>query len=88
MKWLNKADEAALRTIAERHGYTASSGPHAGAGSASRLIEAIIAGEVKTVLLPEDEIPHLVAWLLASAETAPVLLQDQIRSLARQLSTE
>lgn len=84
MKWLSKADESALRAIAERHGYTAGSGPHAGQGSTSRLIDAIIAGEVKTVLLPDDEIPHLIAWLLDSAETAPALLQDQIRSLARQ----
>ncbi len=39
MRPLTAEDEAALRAIAERHGYFAARGPHTGEGSASRLIE-------------------------------------------------
>jgi len=38
MRPLTAEDEAALRTIAECHGYIAARGPHTGEGSASRLV--------------------------------------------------
>ncbi len=58
MRPLSAADEATLRTIAERHGlyaarhgFYAARGPHTGEGSASRLIDALLAGEVVTLAL-------------------------------------
>ncbi len=51
MRPLTAEDEAALRAIAERHGYFAARGPHTGEGSASRLIDALLAGEVVTLAL-------------------------------------
>jgi len=48
MRPLMAEDEAPLRGIAERHGYLAARGPHTGEGSASRLIDALLAGEVVT----------------------------------------
>jgi len=48
MRPLSAEDEAALRAIAERHGYFAARGPHTGEGSASRLIDALLTGEVVT----------------------------------------
>jgi len=55
MRPLTAEDEAALRSIAERHGFLAARGPHTGEGSASRLIDALLAGEVVTLALsPAD----------------------------------
>jgi len=51
---LTAEDEAALRAITERHGYVAARGPHTGEGSASRLIDALLAGEVVTHALTPD----------------------------------
>ncbi len=83
MRPLSAEDEAALRTIAERHGYVAARGPHTGEGSASRLIDALLAGEVVTLALsPADR--RLVAWL---DETPPPegRLATVLHSLATQL---
>jgi hypothetical protein len=63
MRPLSAEDEAALRTIAERHGYVAARGPHTGEGSASRLIDALLAGEVVTLALSPADRRRLVAWL-------------------------
>jgi len=63
MRPLSAEDEAALRTIAERHGYFAARGPHTGEGSASRLIDALLAGEVVTLALSPADRHRLVAWL-------------------------
>jgi len=63
MRPLAADDEATLRTIAERHGYFAARGPHTGEGSASRLIDALLAGEVVTLALTPADRRRLVGWL-------------------------
>ncbi len=63
MRPLTTEDEAALRSIAERHGFYAARGPHTGEGSASRLIDALLAGEVVTLALTPADRRRLVAWL-------------------------
>ncbi len=63
MRPLTAEDEAALRAIAERHGYFAARGPHTGEGSASRLIDALLAGEVVTLALTPADRRRLVGWL-------------------------
>lgn len=76
--------QVALRRIAERHGYTATRGPHPGAGSPSALIQALDAGELATVLLDSDERWRLILWLEKQA-TQHDGLEDAIKSLAMQL---
>ncbi len=56
-------DEATLRGIAERHGYLAARGPHSGEGSATRLIDALLIGEVVTLALTPADRRRLVTWL-------------------------
>ncbi len=63
MRSLSAEDEATLRAIAERHGFYAARGPHAGEGSASRLIDALLAGEVVTLALTPADRRRLVGWL-------------------------
>ncbi len=63
MRPLSAEDEATLRAIAERHGFYAARGPHTGEGSASRLIDALLAGEVVTLALTPADRGRLVAWL-------------------------
>ncbi len=63
MRPLAAEDEAALRAIAERHGFYAVRGPHTGEGNASRLIDALLAGEVVTLALNPADRRRLVAWL-------------------------
>jgi len=63
MRPLTAEDEAALRAIAERHGFYAARGPHTGEGSASRLIDALLAGEVVTLALTPADRRRLVGWL-------------------------
>jgi len=62
MRPLTAEDEAALRAIAERHGYFAARGPHTGEGSASRLIAALLTGEVVTLALSPADRRRLVTW--------------------------
>ncbi len=55
MRTLTAEDEATLRAIAERHDFYAARGPHTGEGSASRLVAALLTGEVVTLALsPAD----------------------------------
>jgi len=61
MRPLTAEDEATLRAIAERHGFYAARGPHTGEGSASRLIDALLAGEVVTLALTPADRRRLVA---------------------------
>jgi len=77
-------DEATLRAIAERHGFLAARGPHTGEGSASRLIDALLAGEVVTLALSPADRRRLVAWL---DETPPPAgrLATVLHSMATQL---
>ncbi len=63
MRSLTAEDEATLRAIAERHGFYAARGPHTGEGSASRLLDALLAGEVVTLALTPADRRRLVAWL-------------------------
>ncbi len=63
MRPLTGEDEAALRAIAERHGFYAARGPHTGEGSASRLIDALLADEIVTLALSPADRRRLVAWL-------------------------
>lgn len=79
---LTKEEAAIKRQIAAKHGYTAPSGPHTGQGSAFMLDLALVSGELKTVLL--NDYDRLAAWLLAQT-TGDVLLDEELRSLARQL---
>ncbi len=55
MRPLTAQDEATLRAIAKRHSFYAARGPHSGEGSASRLIDALLAGAgVTLALTPAD----------------------------------
>ncbi len=84
MRPLTAEDEAALRAIAERHGFYAARGPHTGEGSASRLIDALLAGEVVTLALTPADRRRLVTWL---DELPPPegRLSTVLHSLASQL---
>ena len=84
MRPLSAEDEAALRAIAERHGYLAARGPHTGEGSASRLIDALLAGEVVTLALSPADRRRLVAWL-DEAPPPEGRLATVLHSLAAQL---
>ena len=72
MRPLTAENEATLRVIAARHGYIAARGPHAGAGSASRLLDALLTGEVVTLALAPAERRRLIAWLDTAHATAAV----------------
>ncbi len=84
MRPLSGEDEATLRAIAERHGFYAARGPHTGEGSASRLIDALLAGEVVTLALAPADRRRLVTWL---DEAAPPegRLATVLHSLVAQL---
>ncbi len=84
MRPLSAEDEAALRAIAERHGFYAARGPHTGEGSASRLLDALLTGEVVTLALTPADRRRLVTWL---DETPPPegCLTTVLHSLAAQL---
>jgi len=84
MRPLSAEDEAALRSIAERHGFYAARGPHTGEGSASRLIDALLAGEVVTLSLTPADRRRLVAWL-DEAPPPEGRLATVLHSLASQL---
>ncbi len=84
MRPLTAEDEATLRGIAERHGFYAARGPHTGEGSASRLIDALLAGEIVTLALNPADRRRLVTWL---DELSPPegRLATVLRSLTAQL---
>jgi hypothetical protein len=84
MRPLSAEDEATLRAIAERHGFYAARGPHTGEGSASRLIDALLAGEVVTLALSPADRRRLVAWL-DEAPPPEGRLATVLHSLAAQL---
>ena len=85
MRVVKAAEEAILRSLAARHGFMAESGPYAGEGSASRLITALIAGEVSTVLLTPGELRKLVRWLETASSPAPDDLTGILDKLIPQL---
>ncbi len=84
MRPLMAEDETPLRGIAERHGYLAARGPHTGEGSASRLIDALLAGEVVTLALTPADRRRLVVWL-DEAPPSEGRLATVLGSLAAQL---
>jgi hypothetical protein len=84
MRPLTSEDEATLRAIAERHGFYAARGPHTGEGSASRLIDALLGGEVVTLALTPADLRRLVAWL-NEAPPSDGRLATILHSLAAQL---
>ncbi len=84
MRPLSAEDEAALRAIAERHGFYAARGPHTGEGSASQLIDALLAGEVVTLALSPADRRRLVTWL-DEAPPPEGRLATVLHSLAAQL---
>ncbi len=84
MRPLSAEDEGTLRAIAERHGYFAARGPHTGEGSASRLIAALLAGEVVTLALTAADRRRLVTWL-DEAPPPDGRLATVLHSLAAQL---
>ena len=84
MRPLSAEDEGTLRAIAERHGFFAARGPHTGEGSASRLIDALLAGEVVTLALSPADRRRLVAWL-DEAPPSEGRLATVLHSLAAQL---
>jgi len=84
MRPLSAEDEATLRAIAERHGFYATRGPHTGEGSASRLIDALLAGEVVTLALTPADRRRLVAWL-DEAPPPEGRLATVLHSVAAQL---
>jgi hypothetical protein len=63
MRSLHREDEAALRAIAQRHGYLAERGPHAREGSASRLVDALVADELVTIALTPAGRKKMIALL-------------------------
>jgi hypothetical protein len=79
------AMQAALRRVAERHGYASSRGPRHGQGSPSALVQALDAGELATVLLDSDERWHIIAELERHADAVDGWLADGIRAVADQL---
>ena len=84
MRPLSAEDEATLRAIAERHGFYAARGPHTGEGSASRLLDALLAGEVVTLALSPADHHRLVAWL-DTPSLADAALSALLRGVAAQL---
>jgi len=84
MRPLTAEDEATLRAIAERHGFYVARGPHTGEGSASRLIDALLAGEIVTLALSPADRRRLVAWL-DEEPTGDGRLTTVLHSLAAQL---
>jgi len=84
MRPLTAEDEATLRGIAARHGFYAARGPHTGEGSASRLIDALLAGEVVTLALTPADRRRLVAWL-DEAPPPEGRLATVLQSVAAQL---
>lgn len=84
MRPLKADEEATLRRIAERHGLLAPRGPHTGEGSATRLIDALLSGDIVTLALTPADQRRLVEWL--ATQPAPAgRLTTILASLATQL---
>ena len=81
------AMQAALRRVAERHGYLAMRGPHAGKGNPSALIQALDSGELATVLMADEERRAAINELRQHATTLEdTALAAALRDLASQLA--
>lgn len=84
MKYLSKDEEAALRAIAERHNLIAQSGLHAGHGSTSQLLTALVNGDVQTIMLSDDERALIVNWI-ADQDPSDYLLRCALQNFVSQL---
>ena len=88
MKYLNAVQEAKLREIAERHGYRATTGLHARQGNSTSFLRAIVAGDVTTVQIPDEDRSYLLVWLDQAAHELELegnLVAGMVRDLADQL---
>lgn len=87
----NKHDQdavmATLAQIAAEHGYTNRAGPNPGAGNVAELMAAIAAGEVKLLLLPDEQQTLATEHLRQSAAdcAANVPLADALTDIADSL---
>lgn len=83
-------DAAALRRIAAAHGYLQTRGAGAGQlGSVSQLLQAIAAGEVATVLLPDEHFAPAIEHLRAVGEEwANAIANALERALSLQREAE
>jgi Helix-turn-helix domain len=88
MRSLTAQEEATLRTIAARHGFLAERGPHAREGSASRLMDALLADELVTIACTPGERQRLIGWLeRAPSQFVPPGVAGVVHALAAQLRT-
>ncbi len=90
--WFRRGrDEAAimasLTSLAAQHGYTNSAGPKHGAGNVAELMAAIATGEVKLLLLPDEQQTLAAEFLRQSAAdcAANVPLADALTDIADSL---
>lgn len=87
----NDRDETAimdtLAALAAQHGYTNRAGPNPGAGNVAELMAAIAAGEVKLLLLPDEQQTLATEHLRQSAAdcAANVPLADALTDIADSL---
>lgn len=88
MRGLNKAESDSLRSIALKHGYSATRGPLVKdgqeSGNAIELLLAIISGEVATVLLDTDERWRAIGLLEAHEDEAIRSIGEQLRWAAER----
>lgn len=76
-----------LNEIAKGYGYTAERGATAGQGNLADMLQAIDAGELALVLLPDEQRDSVVRWLLNQAETVQdATISEALESIARQLN--
>jgi hypothetical protein len=78
---------ASLTSLAAQHGYTNSAGPKHGAGNVAELMAAIATGEVKLLLLPDEQQTLAAEFLRQSAAdcAANVPLADALTDIADSL---
>ena len=76
-----------LAALAAQHGYTNSAGPKHGAGNVAELLVAIATGEVKLLLLPDEQQTLAAEFLRQSAAdcAANVPLADALTDIADSL---
>ena len=78
---------ASLTSLAAQHGYTNRAGPKHGAGNVAELMAAIATGEVKLLLLPDEQQTLAAEFLRQSAAdcAANVPLADALTDIADSL---
>jgi hypothetical protein len=77
---------ASLTNLAARHGYINSAGPRSRDGNIAELLVAIATGEVKLLLLPDEQQTLAAEFLRQSADCAAnVPLADALTAIADSL---